>query len=104
MTHPAAERITVSVLRYQVDDNTIADEHWRVAYGAFQSLTAAECYARREVEAARGRYPADYVEAVIVGLNYALWEWHECWRGYLRYDDDIEYVDADSNALIARPA
>lgn len=104
MTKPAAECITVAVLRYQVDDNTIADTYWRVAYRAFQSLTAAERYARREVEAARNRYPDDYIEAVITGLYYEMWDWHPAWNGYLRYDANIEWVNADSNALMARPA
>jgi hypothetical protein len=104
MTNPAIQRITVNVLRYQVDDDTIADKYWSEACRAFKSLTTAERYARREVEAARNRHPDNYVEAVITGFYYELWDWHPAWNGYLRYDDDIEWVDADSNTLIARPS
>lgn len=104
MTTIKSERILVSVYRYEVKDNTIADTAWRVAYRTFKSLNAAERFARQAQEAARGRYPGDYVEAALTGLVYYMWDWHEVWNGWLRYDDDIEYVDAETNSLIARPA
>lgn len=104
MTTTRAERIIVEVWRYQVDEDTVAETGWRVAYRAFKSLTAAERFARQQAQAARQRYADDYVEAVLCGLVYYMWDWHEAWRGTLRYDEAIEYVDAESNRLIARPA
>jgi hypothetical protein len=75
----------------------------RAAYREFKSLTAAERYARRELKAAQNRHPENYVEAVITGLYYELWDWHPAYNGHLSNGNEIEWIDADSNTLIERP-